>query len=392
MQKQVDVLVIGAGHAGFQIVKMLRAQKFEGSIAIVCADNGDYYSKPALSTAFSKKQSPDGLVIQSAEKIQLQFNCEMMTHAEVISLNREDKTLHIQKNQQQSTIQYGKLIIATGAVPKQIAPLEIDNDLVFAINHLDHYRALVDHLKPNAHVVIVGAGLVGSEYANDCIQAGYKVSLVGRKPSVMTSLLPANVGEAVTAHLSDLGVEMYLNNTVQQIVKHDTGARLHLACGQALEADVVISAIGLTPNDMIARTAGLECDKGVVVNQFMQTSDQDIYALGDVAQAGGLNLQYIMPINIGAKVIASHILGLPLSLSYPVMPITIKTTKLPTVVAPPILYDPNEIDWQTEGEGENQIATAYHDQQVIGFAVSGQYMKQRFPLLKQIPAWLPAID
>jgi rubredoxin---NAD+ reductase len=392
MQKQVEVLVIGAGHAGFQIVKMLRAKKFEGSIAIVSKDNGDYYSKPALSTAFTKNQSPDGLVIQTAQKIHQQFNCDVISHAEVSLINRDQKHVKIKQNKQESIIEYDKLIIATGAIPKQVPPLDIDNDVVFAINHLDHYRALVQHLKPGAHVAIVGAGLVGSEYANDCIQAGYKVSLIGRKSRVMSSLLPANVGDAVTAHLGELGIDLYLNNTLQQIDKHTTSTTLLLADGQKLEADVVISAIGLSPNDAIARTAGLACDKGIVVNEYMQTSDPDIYALGDVAQAGGLNLQYIMPINIGAKVIASHILGLPLSLSYPVMPITIKTTKLPTVVAPPMLYSANEISWQTEGDGENQIATAYHNQQVIGFAVSGQYMKQRFPLLKQIPAWLPSTN
>jgi rubredoxin---NAD+ reductase len=392
MQKQVEVLVIGAGHAGFQLVKMLRAKKFEGSIAIVSSDNGDYYSKPALSTAFTKKQSPDGLVIQTAEKISQQFNCEMISDTEVTSIDREQKLVHVKHLQQPTSIQYNKLVIATGAIPKQIESIDIDNDIVFAINHLDHYRALVQHLKPGAHVAIVGAGLVGSEYANDCIQAGYKVSLIGRKTRVMTSLLPANVGEAVTAHLKDLGVEMYLSNTLQQIDKHVDGASLQLAGGQTIEADVVISAIGLSPNDQIARTAGLKCEKGIVVNQFMQTSDQNIYALGDVAEAGGLNLQYIMPINIGAKVIASHMMGAPLPLSYPVMPITVKTTKLPTVVAPPMLTDPDRVTWQIEGEGENQIATAYENEQVIGFAVSGQYMKQRFPLLKQIPAWLKAED
>ena len=189
-------------------------------------------------------------------------------------------------------------------------------------------------------VLIMGAGLIGCEFANDLLLGGYRVHVVDPTERPLAALLPAAAGEQLRAALQALGVVWHFGATVQA-VKHSAEATplaVTLSTGDVLGADVVLSAIGLRADTALASAAGIACERGVVVDAQLQTSASQVFALGDCAQyasAGARTLPYVMPIMNAARALAATLAGNATALVFPLMPVSIKTPALPTVVAAP---------------------------------------------------------
>jgi rubredoxin-NAD+ reductase len=183
-------------------------------------------------------------------------------------------------------------------------------------------------------------GLIGCEFANDLLLGGYRVHVVDPTERPLAALLPAAAGEQLRAALQALGVVWHFGATVQA-VKHRTDASalaVTLSSGETVNADLVLSAIGLRADTALASAAGIACERGVVVDDHLQTSAPQVFALGDCAQyasAGARTLPYVMPIMNAARALAATLTGTPTALVFPLMPVSIKTPALPTVVAAP---------------------------------------------------------
>ena len=149
----------------------------------------------------------------------------------------------------------------------------------------------------------------------------------------------------------------------------------------------VTAAIGLRSRTTLAAASGLQVERGIVVDRLLQTSAEDVYALGDCAQVGGLVLPYVMPIIQGARVLGPTLAGTPTELSYAAMPVSVKTPALAVVVCPPL---PGvEGEWQAE-VGEQGIRALFNDSQgqLQGFALSGALVSEKASLAATLPAWL----
>jgi rubredoxin-NAD+ reductase len=252
------------------------------------------------------------------------------------------------------------------------------------------------------HVLIMGAGLIGCEFANDLVASGYKVSVVDPSGGPIAALLPVQASEQLRDSLAEMGVTWHFGATVKAVTHAPRVAadaaklpmlQVELSTGQVMQADIVLSAIGLRANIALAQEAGLVCDKGVLVDATLQTSAPHVFALGDSAQyapglwinseaavSGGRTLPYVMPIMNAARALAATLAGTPTEVVFPLMPVAIKTPALPIVVAAPAPGTPG--DWYASEAGIWQFVQA--SQQISGFVLLGKNTSRRAELSKLV--------
>jgi rubredoxin---NAD+ reductase len=221
---------------------------------------------------------------------------------------------------------------------------------VLSVNSLDDFKVFHLALSPRGisadssqnnsrTIVIMGAGLIGCEFANDLTHAGHRVHVADPAAKPLALLLPGAASDQLTQALAALGVQWHLGATVQAVnvaAAPDQGLQVTLSDGVTVQADAVLSAIGLRADTALAAAAGIACERGVVVNTHLQTSSADVYALGDCAQyasAGARTLPYVMPIMNAARALAATLAGKSTEVVFPLMPVSIKTPALPIVVA-----------------------------------------------------------
>ncbi len=328
-----SIVVVGSGLAGFGVLRELRKLSPEAKLTLVTLEDGHFYSKPALSTALAKGKVADTLVTSNAEKMALQLKLDARTGRQAEAIDRTGKALLTTGG----PVPYDALVLATGALPVR-PPIEGEAaHRAIAVNQLDHYDRFRRELPEGARVLIMGSGLVGTEFANDLITTGYKPVVVDMLPLPLAQLVPPQVGEKVRDALSAEGVEWHLGRKITAIhYKSDSpGYVARLDDGAQIEADLVLSAVGLRPNVKLAAEAGLDIGLGIKVNEFGQTSDPHIFAIGDCAEYQHGLSAYVTPIMAAARGIAPSALGTPTEIRFPPLSVQVKTTLLPINLLPP---------------------------------------------------------
>lgn len=370
------ITIIGSGLASYTLAKELRKQDTDIAIRLITADGGEFYSKPMLSNALSKQLSPEKLATSSAETMAEQFNLEIVTHCQVQTIDRQQKQLVTDKG----IYEYSQLVLANGASPIRI-PIEGDAvDSILSVNSLDDYALFREKLSAVKHVSILGAGLIGCEFANDLSNAGYQVTLIDLADRPLGRLLPEQSAENLKLKLSELEIEWHLNHSVRSVNHNDSRLEITLDDVTQFDTDLVLSAIGLKPNTELAETAGVEINRGIQVNDYLQTSDESIYALGDCMEFNGSVLPFVMPIMIGARALAQTLLGNKTAVNYPAMPVVVKTPAQPTVVCPPPMDAKGE--WQETITDDGVKACFYNGAQLMGFALTGDAVTEKQQLVK----------
>ncbi len=385
-----SICVIGSGLAAYTLVREYRKLNADFPITLVTQEAGDFYSKPMLSTAIASQKSAEQLVTSSAIKMAEQFKLVTHTYATVKQIDPAGQKISVALNNGQAfDIEYSQLVLALGADQIRV-PIDGDaSDAIQSVNDLHEYANFRKQLDGKKKVVILGAGLIGCEFANDLVVGGYQVELVDLADQALSRLLPKPIAKALEQKLSDLGVIWHLATSIQS-VSHD-GDRLQviLANGQTIHADIVLSALGLAPRIQLARAAGIATNRGIIVNRQLKTSIQNIYSLGDCAEVEGHVLPYVMPIMQAARTLALVLAGQDASLAYPAMPVMIKTPALPLIVSPPPIGSSGS--WSIK-ELEGGIEGLFHNDQseLIGFALAGSATSQRANLTKLLPPILGA--
>lgn len=391
------VVIIGSGMAGYTLAREFRKLSTEQELVMICADDAVNYAKPTLSNALVGKKVPDQIGLGDAEKMATQLNMRIEKETWVKSIDAEKHQLVLEKDGQNSTQDYSKLILAVGANPIRLAIAGDGSDDIHVVNSLIDYRTFRDSLDhcttddcDDKRVVILGAGLIGCEFANDLQNTGHQVTVIDLAPQPLGRLLPSHVAQAFKENLEQSGIQFALGTTVEKVSKTDRGYAIFLANGQSLAADVVLSAIGLQPNINLAQTADITTSRGVITNTLLETNQADIYAIGDCAEVNGTLLPYVMPLMQQARALAKTLSGQSTHVHYPAMPVAVKTPAAPLTVLPaPLDVD---VTWDNEEFDDGMLSKATDSEGTLrGFVLLGATAgKQRLTLTKLVPDLIPA--
>ena len=377
------VVIVGTGLAGYNLAREFRKLDSETPLLLITADDGRSYSKPMLSTGFGKNKEADGLSMATPEAMATQLKAQVRTHTRISGIDPGHKQLWIGEE----AVPYRDLILAWGAQTVRV-PVEGDaQDAIYPINDLEDYARFRAAAAGKRRVLILGAGLIGCEFANDLIAGGYEVDLVAPCEQVMPTLLHPAAAAAVQAGLEGLGARFHLGPVLTRLQRTDSRLEAHLSDGSVVPCDVVVSAIGLRPRIDMAAAAGIKVNRGVEVDRQLKTSHANIYALGDCAEVDGLNLLYVMPLMSCARALAQTLAGNPTADSYGAMPITVKTPVCPLVVSP--VPRGCEGVWTVEGQG-GDIKALCRDAEgkLLGYALTGEAVREKLALNKELPALL----
>jgi len=304
----------------------------------------------------------------------------------VMAIEPQDKKISLAEGK---TVNYSQLVLAVGAKPVRI-PLDGNaTDEVLSVNNLTDYALFRDKLINAERVAIIGPGLIGCEFANDLLNIGTAVSVIGPSSLPMDALLPEPIAKELKTTLAAAGVDWHFETSTESVNHDDAGYEITLKNGDKLNADVVISAVGLRANIDLASAAGLTVNRGIVTDDTLQTSQSYIYALGDCAEVAGHNLLYIAPIMAAAKALASTLTGCVTQVKYPAMPVAVKTPSYPLITAPPARDSIGK--WQFEkaesGFGIKGLFVASNND-LLGFVLSGDTVIEKQALTKQLPELL----
>ena len=384
------IVIAGAGLAAWTTVREIRKLDPAAPVTVVTSDTGHFYAKPSLSNAFMQARTPAQLVTTPAQTMASSQKVDLLTSTTVLAIDPAARTLSTSAG----PLSYRQLVLATGARAIRVPVAGDAADTILSINSLDDFSAFHTRLSSldtairARQVLIMGAGLIGCEFANDLAAAGCKVTVVDPAPGPISALLPQEASTQLRDALVAIGVDWHFGVTVQA-VNHCTGGigpalQATLSNGVQVPADLVLSAIGLRADTTLAHAAGLACDRGILVDSCLQTSAPHIHALGDAAQyatgtwdkatvSGGRTLPYVMPIMAAAKALAATLTGQRTELVFPLMPVAIKTPALPIVVA--AAAPGSTAQWRAVEPGLwQQIDAQGH---VRGFVLSGRQTSRR---------------
>lgn len=388
------IVIIGSGMAGYAAAREFRKLNTEQELIMICADDAANYAKPTLSNAFTGKKAPEQIALGDAAKMAAQLNMKIVTHTWVKSIEAQAHQLHLENAAGAASVQdYSKLVLAVGANPIRLAIAGDGSDDIHVVNSLNDYKAFRAHIDEchEKRVVILGAGLIGCEFANDLQNTGHSVTVIDLAPQPLGRLLPAHAAEVFKENLEKTGIHFVLGTTVEKVSKDQHGSYfVTLASGQSLKADAVLSAIGLQPNTALAKAANIHTRRGVVTNAGLETSQAGIYAMGDCAEVNGTLLPYVMPIMQQARALAKTLNGEQTAVHYPAMPVAVKTPAAPLTVLPaPVDAD---VSWETEELEDGMLAKAVDADGILrGFVLLGATAgKQRLALTKLVPDLIPA--
>ncbi|MBF6058479.1 FAD-dependent oxidoreductase [Thiomicrorhabdus sp. HH1] len=377
-----DVMIIGSGYAGWQVAESIRRELPDAVITLITADDGVVYPKPSLSMALRQDRSADDLKEYSAQQKAAELDIGVKTLTRVMTVNEQRKKVTTTKG----NFHYDKLIIATGA--KALKPQisgTVAHEMV-TLNDLPSYRRFRKTITEVDHITIIGGGLIGTEMAEDLIEAGKSVTLMVREEQLMPGMLPESIAADLADKITAKGVDIRFGQMVTEMNGANGNYDLKLSTGEQLSTGLVLSAIGIAPNVGLAKKLNLEINRGIKINDYCQTSNPDVYAIGDCAESEAGVQAFLEPIRRQAIAIAAHLKGemeLPFHAVSPL--IKTKTSTLSIMLSLPLgISDQNA--WKTEEHigSDQKLVCKDEEDHLLGFALSGEMVHQANSLYKQV--------
>ena len=377
------IIIIGSGLAGYNTAKELRKLDTAVPLVIIAADSSPFYSKPMLSNAIASKKTPAAIALNTPAQMAEQLKGSVRANTRIDTIDTAAHTLKFGDE----TLHYSKLVLALGADQIRLPINGSGAADIQTVNDLDDYARFRNALEGKKRVAIIGAGLIGCEFANDLAAGGYAVDIIDIAQQALGRLLPPEGGAMLKHKLAALGVQWHLGTSVQSVDSDNGAYTLTLANGATLQADLVLSAVGLKPRTALAATAGIKVNRGIVADRNLATSTPDVYTLGDCAEIEGLVMPYVMPIMHASRALAQTLAGKPTAVSFPAMPVMVKTPACPTIVAPPAVGATGS--WQVEATADG-VKSLFNSAEgkLLGFALNGTATAERAKLAPQLPAVL----
>lgn len=268
-----QVVVVGGGLAAVSFVNTLVGGGYRGPVTVVAEETEPPYDRPPLSKAFQA----DGDV----EKIRLDLSRGRGAHwlhgVRAVRLEPDRRRLMLDNGR---TLDYARVVLATGASPRTLPHLQAAAAPVTTLRSADDARRIRAVLRPGAHLLIVGGGVIGLELAATARGIGADVTLIEAQTRLMNRCAPAQLGEIVLRLHREAGVDLRLGTQVSGV----EGGRFALSDGSRLQPDLVVVGIGVRANDALARQAGIACEDGIFVDGHARTDCPDVLAVGDVSR------------------------------------------------------------------------------------------------------------
>lgn len=325
------IVIVGAGLAGWHVIDAIRTKDKDIPITLITADNGDRYHKPMLTMAISQKKSAADLVRATGSDAAEAAQVTLLANTHVMNIDPVSQTLQIASSTQSETptptaISYDKMVLAMGAHP--IFPQSLPEDLVWHVNHIERFGQLQEKLASGSqHVAIVGAGMVGTEIAEDLLKAGHQVTLIDLNDAPLSQMLPSKATARIAGAVKSQGINFLGGYQVNEVIRISDGnniGKLQVSYepldaqntvssqSEPLIVDHVIASTGLTVDDKLPAAAGVEFNRrtGIVVDATtLRTNTSSIYAIGDCMSINGVACRYVAPLRAQAATIADDILG-----------------------------------------------------------------------------------
>lgn len=300
------LVVIGNGMApGRALEKLFEQAPGKYDVTIFNAEPRVNYDRILLSPVLSGEKTFDDIVIHDDAWYE-KNNVTLHKGKKVTEIDRENKTV---RSESGVSAHYDKLIIATGSNPFIIPCPGHKLDGVLAYRDLDDVDKMMSAAKAKGHAVVIGGGLLGLEAAAGLSLQGMTVTVLHLMPTLMERQLDPAAGYLLQKALEDRNIDVRTGANTKEILGEKQVEGVLLDDDTTIKADLVIMAVGIRPNADLAKIAGIETNRGIVVNEFTQTSDPDIYALGECAEVGGMCYGLVAPLYQMAGVTAAHIAG-----------------------------------------------------------------------------------
>lgn len=334
------IVIIGAGLAGWHVVDAIRSKDKDIPITLITSDNGDRYHKPMLTMAISQNKNAADLVRATGNDAATAANIRLLAGTQVTDIDAVTQQLQLISALRSdpvytnyATLGYDKLVLAMGAQP--IFPKSLPQELVWHVNHIERFGQLQEKLATGSQrVAIIGAGMVGTEIAEDLLKAGHEVTLIDLNAAPLSQMLPPKATARIATAIESQGITFLGSCMVSSVTRNSDGT-LQVYYEQmsadannasdvnasavnsakkpkALIVDHVIASTGLVVDDKLPASAGVEFNTrtGIVVNApTLRTTTENIYAIGDCMSIDGVACRYVAPLRAQAATIADDILG-----------------------------------------------------------------------------------
>jgi NADPH-dependent 2,4-dienoyl-CoA reductase/sulfur reductase-like enzyme/nitrite reductase/ring-hydroxylating ferredoxin subunit len=271
------IVIVGGGAAGFAAAEMLRREGFGGSLTLVSADNEPPYDRPNCSKDYLAGSAPEDWMPLKPADFYKDYSIDLELGSEVTAIESGPRQAVLANGRK---IAFDKLLLATGAEPVRLPIPGADQPHVHVLRSLSDSRAIIANAKAARHAVVIGASFIGLEAAAALRTRNLEVHVVAPERRPLERILGAQFGDFIRELHEQHGVVFHLEDTVTSI----EGTNAKLKSGATLLADVVVVGVGVRPRLQLAERAGVKIDRGVAVNEYLETSIPDIYAAGDIAR------------------------------------------------------------------------------------------------------------
>ena len=305
MNKQQLVLV-GNGMAGVRFVEEVLKNDPDGfAITIFGSEPHVNYNRILLSAVLQGRASFDDITLHDRDWYEKQ-GIRLFTGETAVSIDSGKKAIRTDTNRE---VPYDKLVIATGSVPFLLPLPGADKEGIVTFRTIEDCQKIMKISKQYKKAVVIGGGILGLEAASGLLNRGMEVSVVHNSGHVMEKQLDPMAAMLLQKELESQGIRLYLQTETQEIIGDSRVEGLRFTDGTELKADLVVMAVGVRPNVQLARESGIETNRGIVVNDYLETNAPDVYAVGECAEHRGIVYGLVKPLYEQGKVLADRLCG-----------------------------------------------------------------------------------
>ncbi|HLI46772.1 MAG TPA: FAD-dependent oxidoreductase [Geobacterales bacterium] len=274
-------LILGGGISGFYAAQSIREKDKEGALAIISQESTLPYDRTVLSKGYLEGRIKRESIFLKKQDFYDKNKIELILGKSAVEIDPSNKRVKLNDG---NWVHYEKLLIATGGTPRRLKIEGSDLKGVFHLRSLADCDMIKDWLSSTKKAVIIGGGFIGCEVASVLAKKNIEVTMLELTPHLLSRVLDEEMSIIIENFLKSKGVKIYTNTSASRIIGENGKIKaVETNNGEVIEADFALIGVGINPNVDLARNAGIKVDNGVITNEFLETSVQDIYAAGDIA-------------------------------------------------------------------------------------------------------------